>query len=61
MVEELNDMLYSWFRYVECHEDWTDEQILFSLNEDDVKKFKEYLTENFEEFFEELLNLYKEN
>lgn len=47
--EDLWEEFTDWFRFEQCHDDWTDDEINISLNEDDIEEFIEYLKERDDE------------
>lgn len=44
--EKMWDKFTYFFRVEKCHNDWTDEQIEFARNDDDLDEFIEWLNEN---------------
>lgn len=40
------ELFMEYFREVKLHTDWTDEQINYSMNDDDINEFLNFIKEN---------------
>ena len=43
MKETIINLFFDYFRNVKGYEDWTDNEIIFSYNDDDINEFLSYL------------------
>lgn len=41
--KDILNLFMDYFRFVEMHQDWTDEQILYSVNSDDIEGMCNYI------------------